>query len=115
MAPRSALAVGFEGGVSGGAVRDREAEEGAGSSAIAGGTEGVWPQALAPRSHSHGIVEGPGGSAAVARGGGRRRRGSSGRGFFDPCQEPWRESGSWDASRLRVHDFRDLYPVPKEQ
>ena len=97
MAPRSALAVGFEGGVRGGAVREREAEEGAGSSAIAGGTEGGWPQALAPRS-----------SAAVARGG-RRRRGSSGRGFFDP-------GGSWDASpRLRVHDFRDLYPVPKEQ
>ena len=89
-------------------MREREAEEGAGSSAIAGGTEGGWPQALAPRSRSHGIEEGPGGSAAVARGG-RRRRGSSGRGFFDP-------GGSWDASsRLRVHDFRDLYPVPKEQ
>ena len=55
-------------------MREREAEEGAGSSAIAGGTEGGWPQALAPRSRSHGIEEGPGGSAAVARGG-RRRRG----------------------------------------
>ena len=73
-------------------MREREAEEGAGSSAIAGGTEGGWPQALAPRSRSHGIEEGPGGSAAVARGG-RRRRGFSGRGFFDPCQEPRRELG----------------------
>ena len=81
MAPRSALAVGFEGGVRGGAVREREAEEGAGSSAIAGGTEGGWPQALAPRSSAavvRGVaaagVEGPRAGASSTREGAGMRR-----------------------------------------
>ena len=85
-------------------MREREVEEGAGSSAIAGGTEGGWPQALAPRSRSHGIEEGPGGSAAVARGG-RRRRGPRAGASSTRARN---RGGSWDASRLRVHDFRDL-------